>query len=119
MAVNRRRLGGQYEEKAAKYLEDVGMQVIERNFRCRMGEIDLIAMDREYLVFVEVKYRADGKGGGPLMAVNYPKQRTISKVAQYYLLTKRHTLDVPCRFDVVGITPKGVEHVRDAFPYRN
>ena len=117
--MNKRAFGTVFEKRAESFLEAQGYLILERNFRCRMGEIDLIAMDREYLVFVEVKYRADGKGGGPLMAVNYPKQRTISKVAQYYLLTKRHTLDVPCRFDVVGITPKGVEHVRDAFPYRN
>ena len=118
MDVNRRGIGGKYEELAAAYLKEQGFQVIEQNYHCRMGEIDLIAREHEYLVFVEVKYRENQKGGGPLAAVNYRKQRRISRVARYYLVTKLHTVDIPCRFDVVGITPDGIEHLRAAFDYK-
>ena len=57
--MNRRETGSRYEKQAAVYLEQKGYEILEMNFRCRRGEIDLVARDGEYLVFVEVKYRAD------------------------------------------------------------
>ena len=90
---------------------------MERNFRCRMGEIDLIARDGRYLVFVEVKYRSSRRQGTALGAVGKEKQRVISKVAGYYLLTRCKSLDMPCRFDVVGIEGAEMFWIPNAFDY--
>ena len=116
--------GKHYEEEAAAYLEAHGFRIIERNFRCRIGEIDLIARDMSgsepVLVFAEVKFRTSPEcAGGPLMAVGIRKQRTISRTAQYYLIKNRLSeTGTPCRFDVIAITPGKLTHVRDAFPCR-
>ena len=63
--MNRRETGSRYEKQAAVFLEQKGYEILEMNFRCRRGEIDLVARDGEYLVFVEVKYRADLRCGRP------------------------------------------------------
>ena len=114
---NKRAIGGGYEKQAAEYLVAKGYLILESNYRCRMGEIDLIAMDSETLVFVEVKYRRNLAGGGPTAAVGYKKQRKISSVASYYLLTHFGSLERLCRFDVIGITPDSVEHIINAFDF--
>ena len=67
------------------FLEKRGLQIREKNFRCRSGEIDLIAQDERYLVFVEVKYRKNGRSGSSFAAVGREKQRIISRVAMFYL----------------------------------
>ena len=90
---------------------------MEYNFRCRMGEVDLIARDGDYLVFVEVKYRSSEEAGGPLAAVNGAKRRTISRVARFYLLTHYHTMDIACRFDVVGFYGPLIQWLKNAFDY--
>lgn len=113
-----RSVGSKYEAYAAAYLESLGYRLIARNFRCRSGEIDLIASDEGVLVFAEVKYRADDRRGGPFAAVNYHKQAQISRTALYYLMTHGLSADTPCRFDVVGITGKKIELIKDAFPFR-
>lgn len=115
--MNRRQLGAKYEERAARYLEDMGCEILERNYRCRSGEIDLIARDGAYLVFAEVKYRKSSKAGGPLEAVNQEKQKRLSRAALWYLKKKYGSLDIPCRFDVVGVSDSEILWVRDAFPY--
>lgn len=115
---NRRRVGSFYEEKAAEYLESHGLHILARNFRCRSGEIDLIARDGRYIVFVEVKYRSTELSGNPLEAVDERKQRTIGKVAEYYLLRRYHSLDVPSRFDVVGFEGDKILWIKDAFDHR-
>lgn len=118
MSVNKRTLGGAYEETAARYLAEKGLTVIEKNYRCPAGEIDLIAREGAYYVFVEVKYRTDEGAGDPLEAVDRRKQRTISKVARDYLIRHVKALDVPCRFDVVGFRGPGhVCWIRNAFDY--
>ena len=89
------------------------------NYRCRFGEIDLIARDNEYLVFIEVKYRKGSWSGRALEAVNFAKQKTICKVARYFLAVEYHNVDIPCRFDVVGIDDKKVYWVKNAFEYMN
>ena len=115
---NRRITGTFYEEKAAEYLEGIGMEIICRNFRCRFGEIDLIAKDGQDLVFVEVKYRKKASEGGALSQVGYRKQRTISKVALFYLTRYGLYEKTACRFDVVGITGEDLVHIKNAFEYR-
>ena len=71
--MNKRQTGSEYEQKAAQYLQAKGVHVLELNYRNRKGEIDLIARDGDYLVFVEVKYRKDTRKGAPEEAVNYRK----------------------------------------------
>ena len=75
--MNRRKIGAAYEEAAAVFLEKNGVHILEKNFRCRQGEIDLIGRDGEYLVFFEVKYRKSADLGLPAEAVGAAKQRRI------------------------------------------
>lgn len=75
-----------------------------------MGEIDLIMLDRDTLVFVEVRYRKDGDFCNPLETVTRSKQRKIIKAASHYLLTRLKSHDIPCRFDVVGVTREGTDN---------
>ncbi len=112
---NKRSLGSEKEQIAEKYLRERGYRILERNFRCRQGEIDLIGRDGKYLVFIEVKYRADGRAGAPEEAVNRAKQRTILQVARYYLYRNRFPEYTPCRFDVVGIIGDEIRLTKDAF----
>lgn len=92
----------------------LGYTVVERNFRCRFGEIDIIARDGDALVFVEVRTRSHSSRGSALETVTPAKQRRIARVAGHYLAVRRPSLS-SCRFDVVGITGDHVELVRDAF----
>ncbi len=113
---NKRRVGSQYEKLAGEYLLSCGYEIVEYNFRCRMGEIDIIARDGNYLVFCEVKYRVGASKGHPAEAVGLSKQRVISKCAAYYLMTRRLT-DIPCRFDVVSVEGKEITLIKNAFEY--
>ena len=93
-------MGTAYEKLAGAYLEQQGYEILEYNYRCRMGEIDIVARQGGYLVFVEVKYRADNAAGNPLEAVTSAKQRTISKSGFVLLpdtwLWNIYTLQVRC-----------------------
>mgnify|MGYP002509625113 CR=1 FL=1 len=112
--VNHREIGSRYEHIAGAYLEEKGYKILEYNYHCRLGEIDLIARDGEYLVFCEVKYRKGCVAGSPVEAVDVYKQRKLWKTAEYYLL--RHRLyDVPCRFDVIGIEDNRITLIQNAF----
>ena len=115
--MNRRQTGTVYEEMAARWLSEQGYEILERNFYCRQGEIDLIARDGRYLVFVEVKYRENNRGGHPLEAVDAGKRRRICRTADYYCLRHGYGEDTPCRFDVVGITGEELIHIPNAFEY--
>ena len=117
MKKSARETGAQYEERAAQYLEQQGYRILEKNFCCRSGEIDLIAMDGEYLCFVEVKFRENSDCGGPFLAVDNKKQRRICQTALFYLMRRGLPEETPCRFDVVGITPDDTALIKDAFSY--
>ena len=110
------------EERAAQYLKERGYQILERNYRLRTGEIDLIAKQGNQIVFVEVKTRRTLKFGVPQAAVTPTKQKQISKLALSYLQTN-DLLDTPCRFDVVAIflsstsTPAKLKHIQNAFEF--
>ena len=114
---NRRRLGSRYEQQAADYLEKNGLRILKRNYRCRYGEVDIIAMDGNVLVFAEVKYRNSERYGSSLEAVDLRKRKTISRVSRWYLSTCAGSMEVRCRFDVIGIEGDTVHWIRDAFPY--
>jgi putative endonuclease len=111
-------LGKQGEEVAERYLMKKGYKLVERNYRCAAGEVDLIVLDRRVIVFVEVKTRSGDRFGSPLEAVELRKQRKMIRAAQLFLSQKGlHQRDA--RFDVVGISwPHGkpiVEHIENAF----
>lgn len=114
---NTRKIGARYEAQAAVFLEKQGYHVLEKNYRCRIGEIDLVARDGAYLVFVEVKYRRDNKKGGAAAAVSAAKQKTISRVADYYMKVHGIYADQSVRFDVVAFDGEEMELIRDAFAY--
>lgn len=111
---NKRKTGAHYERFAGRYLESLGIEILEYNYRCRMGEIDIVAKDGAYVVFCEVKYRSDGRAGSPLEAVDARKQKVIFRCAMDYL-ARRRLGDVPCRFDVIGIEGERLTHIKDAF----
>ena len=112
---NRRKVGKCYEDLAALYLKEQGYEILERNYRDRLGEIDLIAKDGRYLVFVEVKYRRDQTSGYPEEAVGGRKQQKIRHTAAYYLYRRGYGEDMPCRFDVVSIEGQEISLIKDAF----
>ncbi|MEW9899416.1 YraN family protein [Chitinivorax sp. PXF-14] len=87
------------EAAAALFLQQQGLRIVERNYRCRFGEIDLIARDGNTLVFVEVKARASGDFGGARYSITGAKQRKLWTTAQHYLATLGS--EPPCRFDAV------------------
>lgn len=114
---NLRKTGSEYEQKAAWFLQEKGYKIIEKNYRCRTGEIDLIAIHKGYLVFVEVKYRKTADSGMPVEAVNLKKQRIISKVAQNYMLKRQLEERTPVRFDVVAILGDDIMLYENAFDF--
>lgn len=116
--MNKRKTGQEQEVKAACFLKTQGCQILERNYRCKKGEIDLIAREGQYLVFVEVKYRSTNESGLPEEAVDLRKQRQISRVAAWYLTEKGLDIYTPCRFDVVAIEGEEIRLYRDAFFYQ-
>ena len=112
---NNRKKGEEYENQAAQYLQQKGFRILEHNFYSHCGEIDLVAKDKDYLVFVEVKYRKNDRGGHPLETVDVRKQRRVCRTAEYYCLSHGSGETTPCRFDVVGIIGNEIIHVEDAF----
>ena len=117
---SRSRTGNIGEELAVRYLKQQGYAIVERNYRRRIGEIDVIARDGDSLVFVEVKTRRSSRQGSPLEAVDIRKQQQVSRVALVYMSEKRCG-DVMVRFDVVGVHIEGksarFELIKNAFEY--
>ena len=111
-------LGKEGERIAEAYLRKKGYKIIERNFRCALGELDLIVLDRRVLVFVEVKTRTGDAFGTPFEAVEFRKQQKMIQAAQYFI-AQRRLQQRDSRFDVVGISWPGrellVEHIENAF----
>ncbi len=105
------------EQLAGSFLEKKGYRIITYNFKNRYGEIDIIAMDAEYLVFVEVKYRNNRSCGYPQEAVDFRKQKKISLVADEYCRRNRLPMDQSCRFDVVSILGSEVTLIKNAYEY--
>ena len=115
--MNKRKVGSHYEKQAADFLIKQGYQILERNYRNCMGEIDIIGWDGSYLAFIEVKYRKNGSRGSALEAVDLRKQQRISKTALFYRMQKGISEETPCRFDVVGIEGEKVSLVKNAFDF--
>ncbi|MDO4965957.1 MAG: YraN family protein [Lachnospiraceae bacterium] len=115
--LNNRRTGENYESIACEYLISKGLHVIERNFRCRIGEIDIILKDGDTYVFTEVKYRKTAKYGSPYEAVTKSKMKKISQVSLNYIKYKKLPINGSFRFDVISILDGDITWYKDAFPF--
>lgn len=120
--LNKKTLGDIGEIAAVRYLESQGYNIIDKNFRCKLGEIDIIAADNDVIAFIEVKTRSSELFGQPGEAVNYYKQRKIVKTALAFISNKK-LYDWMCRFDVVEIIADdfgnviNINLVKNAFEY--
>lgn len=105
------------EATARDYLMMQGMKWIESNYRCRLGEIDLIMQDKELLVFVEVRSRSSSAYGGAMASITYSKQQKLLKTASLYLLTHQLQDKIATRFDVISIEgkPPKLTWIKNAF----
>ena len=115
--MNKRSTGTAAESRAAAYLSEKGVRIVEKNFRNRHGEIDLIGYHEGYLVFFEVKYRSSNRNGCPEAAVDYRKQRQICQVAAYYRYIHKVSLNTAIRYDVVAIEGREIRWYRNAFAH--
>jgi putative endonuclease len=114
----KKEIGQKGENLAADYLQNAGYTVLERNYRCKLGEIDIIARDNDTLVFIEVRSRSSLAFGLPQESINRRKRHQISKVALEYMI-RRKLKNIPARFDVVAVSFEGrkekVDLIKDAF----
>lgn len=110
-------IGNTGEDLATSYLEEKGYKILDRNFRYRKGEIDIIAYEKGYIVFIEVKTRRNNKYGLPREAVDFHKQKQIYFTAKVYLNSK-NKFDSLIRFDVIEVyfdNPPKFVHIKNAF----
>lgn len=112
--MNNRRSAIDGESGAVKLLEDKGLKIIERNYRTRAGEIDIVAKDGDTYVFVEVKARAGAEFGHPGEAVTPSKMYKIAGAAKQWL-AEHGVRSRPCRFDVVTVLGEKIGHIENAF----
>lgn len=115
--MNKTAIGKSREAEAAGYLRKQGYEILAQNYRCRIGELDIIAREGAYLVFVEVKYRADARYGYPQEAVDARKMARLRRTARYYLTERYRSGEAAplCRFDVVAILGNELTLIRNAF----
>ena len=113
--MNTRAVGSFYEEMACEYLKNQGMHILARNFKVRLGEIDIIAKDADELVFIEVKYRKDKSCGGAEYAISKTKQEKIRKTAACFMTKNGYSMNTFCRFDAVLIDGEEINHIRKAW----
>ena len=116
--MNNKHLGDRGESYAEDYLRRQGYRILTRNYRTKIGEIDLIAEDQDTLVFIEVKTRSSVRYGMPAEAVNYKKRQKITQTAYWYLHAQ-HRENAICRFDVLEVYAVGdrwgVHQIKNAF----
>jgi putative endonuclease len=118
ITYNRKNLGRRSEDIATKFLKERGYKILERNFRWRGGEVDIIAMDGDVVVFVEVRSLEEGLIN-PIETIGPKKREKIIRGATLYLLKNNLLGNIDCRFDVIGVKwgKRGleIEHIKDAF----
>ncbi|MGB6977356.1 MAG: YraN family protein [Gammaproteobacteria bacterium] len=114
-----KQIGQAAEDAACRFLQEKGLRLVAKNYACKLGEIDLIMLDRQTLVFIEVRYRANQRYGSGAETVTLPKQHKLAKTAQFYLQYHATAKNSDCRFDVVALTqinPKpNIEWIKNAF----
>lgn len=119
-ALEKKVLGARGEDLAASFLKKNGYRILDRNYRCALGEIDIVARDGDVLVFVEVKTKSSRNFAPPQLSVTGLKKKRMVRLSSEYL-SKKGLREVDCRFDVVAITEAGgggrhsIELIRDAF----
>ncbi len=116
---NTRSLGAAEEEKVVSFLKEQGCRILDRNYSCRMGEIDIVFSDTDDVIcFGEVKYRTVTDNGFPQEAVTFSKQRKICRVSDLY--RSQFSLDesLSYRYDVIAVSADGVEWIKNAFEYK-
>lgn len=106
--LSRLKRGQLAEDMALDFLKQKGLSLVDRNYRTRFGEIDLIMKDESHIVFVEVRFRSSNQFGGAAMSVDHRKQKKLIKCAQHYIANSSTTLGF--RFDVVAISPSNTQH---------
>lgn len=120
MTIRRKLLGRQGEDAATQYLENNNYQVLCRNYSCRLGEIDIVACERDVIVFVEVRSRSSNDYGLPQESVTSRKKMKLRQLAWHYLKSVGKT-NASCRFDVIAVLFNGegrvkkLEHIENAF----
>lgn len=112
---NKRKIGSISEKAVGRYLEKEGYEILQYNFRSRFSEVDIVAKEDRYLVFVEVKWRSSDRNGAPEEAVDKKKQQRIIRGALYYLVRYRVPEGTPIRFDIAAVEHGNVRLIRDAF----
>ena len=112
---NSRNIGTFIENIVCKYLESKGYTIIVQNYRCKFGEIDIIAKEKNVLVFIEVKYRKNVISGYPEESVNLTKQRKIINSSLRYIQENHIFLNTDFRYDVISITGNKIKIIRNAF----
>ena len=115
--MNKRIVGNEKEELAALYLTKSGYEILDRNYWCRFGELDIVARDRKYLCFVEVKYRSNSRYGAPDGLISDKKKMKICMTSQFYMKEKNFSADTPVRYDVVLLIGKKIQLIQNAFYY--
>ena len=119
MSSDKQDSGRSAEDFAQEYLLQQGLRLIDRNWRCRSGELDLVMLDGDTVVFVEVRYRRHRAWGGALESVDSRKQQKLIRAAQLFLQQESRLAKHPCRFDVVALDRPGKEQepnwIRNAF----
>ncbi len=113
--VNKRQIGDFYENSACAYLKAQGIKIIKRNYRCKLGEIDIIGKEGNCVIFFEVKYRKSDAYGYSVSAVDYKKQKRICKCASYFCMQNPWINEI--RYDVIGVTDTKIDWVRNAFSH--
>ena len=117
--MNKRTEGNMAEDTAARYLENKGHKILEKNFYCKFGEVDIISISpsRE-LVFTEVKFRRSGMSGDPLEAVTPLKQKKICRSSLFFISKNPEYSELQIRYDVIGIrNDHEISHIENAFGY--
>ncbi len=114
--MNKRRVGTFYEERACEYLKKHGIIILKMNYRCKMGEIDIIGKDGNCVVFFEVKYRRNDDYGHAFFAVDTKKQYRICRCATCFCMQNAWVSEF--RYDVIGISDTKIEWMKDAFSHR-
>jgi putative endonuclease len=118
--ISTQQRGDAAEALARQHLEQQGLRLLAQNWRCRLGELDLVMLDADTVVFVEVRYRRHSAWGGAAESVDARKREKLSRAAQHFLQQESRWAKYPCRFDVIAITadsqaPAQLDWIQNAF----
>lgn len=118
--ISTQQRGDAAEAQARQHLEQHGLRLLAQNWRCRLGELDLVMLDADTVVFVEVRYRRHSAWGGAAESVDARKREKLSRAAQHFLQQESRWAKYPCRFDVIAINadsqpPAQLDWIQNAF----